>query len=229
MKVKIEGYQLEKTESNCPYLDKRIFRSNNLIIESIDEEGLETLLESGYRHFGEYFFRPECLSCDECQPIRVPVKEFTFSRSEKRVLNKNAHFTVNIIKNPVPDISYFNLYKEHKWRFKESEVDSYENWVSSFFAEFNTNCLLEIKDGDILIAVTHLDVTSKIVSAVYCYWNEVYSSFSPGKFSILKGLQYAMGIGAVYYYLGYYIKENKHMAYKINYKPNQILTDGIWH
>lgn len=226
--MKIEGYQLEKTDTKCPYLENRIFSSSNLIISSIDQEGLETLLETGYRHFGEYFFRPECNMCKECQPIRVPVKYFKFSKSEKRVLNKNINFTVKMIEKPIADISYFNLYKEHKWRFKERDADSYENWVSSFFAEFNTNCLLEIKDGDILVAVTHLDVTSKIVSAVYCYWNAAYSSFSPGKFSILKGIQYAMGIGAEYYYLGYYIKENRHMAYKINYKPYQILNNGIW-
>jgi len=227
--VKIEGYQLENTDTDCPYLDNRIFTSSNLIINSIDDEGLETLLETGYRHFGEYFFRPECNLCNECYPIRVRVKDFTFSRSERRVLNKNIHFTVKFIEKPVADISYFNLYQDHKKRFRESAVESYENWISSFFSNFNTNYLLEIKDGDILVGVTHLDVTSKIVSAVYCYWNEKYSFYSPGKFSILKGIQYAIEIGAEYYYLGYYIKDNKHMSYKANYKPNQILKDGAWH
>ena len=38
----------------------------------------------------------------------------------------------------------------------------------------------------------------------------------------------AMDAGAEYYYLGYYIKDNKHMSYKGNYKPNQILGDGEW-
>ena len=227
--MKIEGYQLENTDTDCPYLDNRIFTSSNLIINSIDDEGLETLLETGYRHFGEYFFRPECNLCNECYPIRVRVKDFTFSRSERRVLNKNIHFTVKFIEKPVADISYFNLYQDHKKRFRESAVESYENWISSFFSNFNTNYLLEIKDGDILVGVTHLDVTSKIVSAVYCYWNEKYSFYSPGKFSILKGIQYAIEIGAEYYYLGYYIKDNKHMSYKANYKPNQILKDGAWH
>jgi len=226
--VKIEGYQLEKTDSNCPYLDNRIFTSNNLIISSIDEQGLEALVETGYRHFGEYFFRPECGTCKECLSIRVPVNRFDFSRSEKRVLKKNAQFTVKFIEKPVADENYFTLYKDHKKRFKESDFESYDNWTSSFFSKFNTNYLMEIKDGDTLVAITHLDVTSSIVSAVYCYWNENYSFYSPGKFSILKGIQYAMGIGAEYYYLGYYVKNNRHMSYKINYKPNQILNDGIW-
>ncbi len=226
--MKIEGYQLEKTDSNCPYLEKRIFISNNLIISSIDEEGLEALLETGYRHFGEYFFRPECGTCKECLPIRVSVKEFNFSRSEKRVLNKNAQFSVKFIEKPTADINYFNLYKDHKKRFKESDFESYDNWTSSFFSKFKTNYLMEIKDRDNLVGITHLDVTSNIVSAVYCYWNENYSSYSPGKFSILKGIQYAMETGAEYYYLGYYIKDNRHMSYKINYKPNQILNDGVW-
>lgn len=226
--MKIEGYQLENTDTDCPYLDNRIFTSSNLILNSFDEEGLETLLGTGYRHFGEYFFRPECRGCNECHPIRVLVNNFTFSRSERRVLNKSTHFKVKFIENPVADISYFNLYQDHKKRFKENEVESYENWIGSFFSNQAFNKLMEVHDGETLVAVTHLDVTAKIVSAVYCYWNEKYSSYSPGKFSILKGIKYAVEIGAEYYYLGYYIKDNRHMSYKINYKPNQILENGVW-
>ncbi|MDA3938769.1 MAG: arginyltransferase [Spirochaetia bacterium] len=226
--MKIEGYQLEKTDTDCPYLENRIFTSNNLIVNSFDDEGLETFLGNGFRHFGEYFFRPECNLCNECQPIRVPVKKFNFSRSGKRVLKKNAHFTVKLLDKPDADIRYFNLYKEHKRRFAEREVESYENWVSSFFSKFNTSYLMEIIDGDILVGVTHLDVTKNIISAVYCYWNEAYASFSPGKFSILKGIRYAQELGKEYYYLGYFIKENLHMSYKVNYKPNEILKDGVW-
>lgn len=226
--MKIEGYQLENTDTDCPYLDNRIFTSSNLIVNVIDAEGLETLLETGYRHFGEYFFRPECNLCNECYPIRILVNDFTFSRSERRVLNKSINFTVNFIEKPIADKSYFDLYKDHKRRFKESDIESYDNWISSFFSNFNTNYLMEIKDGDILVGVTHLDVTSKIISAVYCYWNDKYSSYSPGKLSILKGIQYAIDTGSEYYYLGYYIKDNKHMSYKANYKPNQILKDGVW-
>jgi arginine-tRNA-protein transferase len=35
-------------------------------------------------------------------------------------------------------------------------------------------------------------------------------------------------MGIEFYYLGYYIKDNRHMAYKANYKPNEILKDGDW-
>jgi leucyl-tRNA---protein transferase len=226
--MEINGYHLEKTKTQCPYLDNRIFISENLILNSIDEEGLEFLLESGYRHFGEYFFRPQCLECRECQAIRVPVNEFNFSQSERRVLKNNIHFKVKLIDKPVPDRDYYNLYQDHKKRFRQNETESYENWISSFFSVLPFNKLLEIRNEDTLVSVSHLDVTEKIISAVYCYWNELYSSYSPGKYSILKGIQLAKNTGAEYYYLGYYIKGNKHMSYKIDYKPNQILKDGVW-
>ncbi len=85
-----------------------------------------------------------------------------------------------------------------------------------------------IWDEDTLVAVTHLDITRRVISAVYCYWNESYASFSPGKFSILKGIELAMMEDAEFYYLGYYIRDNLHMSYKANYRPHQILEDGIW-
>lgn len=226
--MKIEGYQLEKTDTICPYLENRIFTSNNLIVNSIDEIGLEVLLESGYRHFGEYFFRPECNNCNECQPIRVPVKKYAFSRSEKRVISKNRNFPVKLIDNPIPDMNYFTLYKEHKMRFKENESESYDNWVDSFFSKQSFNKILEVWDNNTLVTVTHLDSTNRIISAVYCYWNKAYSLFSPGKYSILNGIKYAIETGAEYYYLGYYIKDNKHMSYKRNYIPNEVLKDGVW-
>ena len=224
----VEGYHLEQTETKCPYLENRLFTSNNLIINIIDEEGIEAMLEAGYRHFGAYFFKPECTTCHECLPIRIPIKDFGFSRSEKRVLKRAAHFKVVFIDNPVPDMTKFNLYKDHKKRFEEADLESYENWVSSFFSDQSFNKSMEIRDGDTLVAVIHLDVTGRIVSAVYCYWNEAYASFSPGKLSILIGIQTAIEAGLEYYYLGYYIKDNKHMSYKVNYKPNQILEDGVW-
>lgn len=224
----VEGYSLEESETPCPYLEGRVFISKNLIINSIDEEGIEAMLESGYRHFGPYFFRPECSSCRECRPIRVSVKDFRFSRSGKRVLNRATHFTVKFIDRSVPDIMKFNLYRDHKKRFVEADIESYENWVNSFFSDQSFNKTMEIWDRDTLAAVTHLDVTGKMVSAVYCYWSEAYASFSPGKLSILLGLQMAMEAGLEYYYLGYYIKDNKHMSYKASYRPNQILKDGVW-
>ena len=224
----VEGYHLEQTETKCPYLENRNFTSANMIINIIDAEGIETLLESGYRHFGVYFYRPECSGCKECLPIRIPVKDFKFSRSEKRVINRASQFRVMFMDNPLPDMTKFNLYRAHKKRFKEADSESYDNWESSFFSDQSFNQIMEIRDSNKLVAVTHLDVTDRIISAVYCYWNEDYAQFSPGKLSILKSIRMAMDAGAEYYYLGYYIKDNKHMSYKVNYKPNQILEDGVW-
>jgi leucyl-tRNA---protein transferase len=224
----LEGYQLEKTETKCPYLENRVFTSNNMIIKSIDEEGLAALLEAGYRHFGEYYFRPECIDCGECRPIRIPVASYGFSKSEKRVLKKTSGFRVLLIDNPVPNSDKFELYTDHKRRFGYAESETYENWKKSFFSGQVFNRIMEIWDGDLLVAVTHMDVTAKLMSAVYCYWHESYASFSPGKLSILLGLQTAIKSRVVYYYLGYYIKDNKHMSYKCNYKPNEILYDGEW-
>ena len=130
--------------------------------------------------------------------------------------------------NPIPDRAKYELYLDHKRRFAEDVIESFENWESSFFFNQSFNKILEIRDKEKLVAVTHIDVTERIVSAVYCYWNSAYASYSPGKLSILIGISKALEFGIKYYYLGYYIKNNKHMSYKINYKPNEILKEGRW-
>ncbi len=224
----VEGYQLEQSETKCPYMEDRLFTSKNLIINSIDSEGLEALLEGGYRHFGHYFYKPVCNGCNECQPIRVPVKNYNFSRSEKRVLSRGREFQCLYKTNPVPDRMKFELYLDHKTRFEGNVTESFGDWENSFYSNQFFNEILEIWDNEVLVAVTHLDVTEKIISAVYCYWNSTYASYSPGKLSVLKGIAKAIESGSEYYYLGYYIMDNKHMSYKINYTPNQILKDGVW-
>ena len=40
----------------------------------------------GWRHFGRSLFRPRCVGCDACRPIRVDVARFRPDRSQRRAL-----------------------------------------------------------------------------------------------------------------------------------------------
>lgn len=88
---------------------------------------------------------------------------------------------------------------------------------------------MELRDGEKLVAVTHLDAGEESASAIYCYYDTDYMKYSPGRFSIYRGIALAKELGKKYYYLGYYIKENPHMSYKGAYKPNEVLLkEDLW-
>lgn len=213
----------------CPYLEGLTAVNENILIRDLENRDLESLLGIGFRHFGEIFFRPICQQCNECIPIRIPVRRFSFSKSARRLFNRNKHFNVTLEEKPCASTETFQLYNRHKKRFKRQPTEFYEEYAASFFHSFQFNRMLSIRDGGTLVAVAHLDVTANVMSAVYCYFDERYNRFSPGKFAIYKEIQLAQEMGIRWLYLGYYIKENRHTNYKVLYKPNQLLTvDNVW-
>ncbi len=212
----------------CPYINSIISINENMIITDLEDHDLEMLLSLGFRHFGDVFFRPLCTHCRSFISIRIPVQQFSPSKSVRRLFNRNKHFIVTLEK-PAPGKETFELYNRHKKRFKRPPSESYELYIKSFFHPFKFNRMLTIRDSDKLVALSHLDITANAMSAVYCYFDEAYARFSPGKFAVYKEIEMAKEQGAQWLYLGYYIPQNHHTTYKILFKPNQLMTeDNKW-
>ncbi len=221
-RMSLKGVILPPIFERCPYIEGLISINETLRIDELDDNDLDTMLSYGFRHFGGVFFRPLCHHCRSCISIRIPIESFKFSKSIRRLFRKNINFRVAIEK-PVPSLEAFELYTRHKRRFKTTFSESYEQYVDSFYTNFPFSRTLTIKDGDHLVAVSHLDVTANSMSAIYCYFDENYSTFSPGKFAVYKEIEYAKQNGIPLLYLGYYVPQNIHMNYKIQFKPNQLM------
>ncbi|MGE5339895.1 MAG: arginyltransferase [Candidatus Omnitrophota bacterium] len=226
-KMSIKGFFLQPVIDECPYLKGVISINENCVVHELDDQDLETLLSFGFRHFGEVFFRPICAHCQCCVSIRVPVRTFSPGPSVRRLFKRNAAF-VTTLETLTPSPETFELYKRHRKRFPRQSgfSESYESYKTSFFHPFGFNRMLTVRDNEKLVAVSHLDVTANAMSAVYCYYDDTYNRFSPGKFAIYKEIELAKEMGIQWLYLGYYIAKNRHTNYKINIKPNQIMTGG---
>ncbi len=219
---------LKNQHFKCPYLKGNTARHENVLVKEMAEDELETLLKLGFRHFGEYFFRPMCYSCHCCIPIRIPVEKFVPSKSVKRLFSRNKQFTSDLMK-PTPSPTLLRLYKIHKRRFNEVSIESYDQFCQSFFHPFSFNRMLVISDKSKIITVSHLDVTSQVMSAVYCYYDEDYERYSLGTYAIYKEIELARDLGIKWFYLGYYVQKNLHMNYKLRFKPNQLLLEeNLW-
>jgi arginine-tRNA-protein transferase len=228
--MSIKGVMLHPVKEQCPYLEDKISITENMLIREIGDEDLDILLSFGFRHFGDIFFRPMCGICRSCIPVRIPVRRFSPSKSVRRLFNRNKHFKVTI-EEPAPSQETFELYTEHKKRFKNQFHESYDIYEKSFFypLDFTFNRVLAVRDGDRLVALTHLDVTANAMSAIYCYFDENYKKYSPGKFSVYKEIEIARKLGIEWLYLGYYVPGNRHMKYKLDFKPNQwMVEDRKW-
>lgn len=192
-----------------------------------------TLLANGFRRSGDQVYRPHCESCQACQSLRISVKNFIKSRSQKRIINKNKTFAVKIANKAGED--YFELYQRYINQihydgpmFPTSRAQ-YDDFINS---QWNAPLFIEIYDQAKLIAVSITDQIAnqqdKNWSAFYCFYDPDYPANSLGKFAVLTQLQLAVEYEIDYLYLGYYIESCQKMNYKIQFNPHQRFIDGEW-
>jgi arginine-tRNA-protein transferase len=198
------------------------------------------MLERGWRRFGNIHFVPECRNCDECKTIRIDVENFKFTKSHKRLFNKNDDIEIYVQK-PSLSIEHLDLYNKYHRRMQDKKgwnnnhitpgeyKSSYVDGASTYGRE-----ILYMHKGK-LIGVALSDMLPQGMSAVYCFYDHDYEHKSIGKFSILAQISIAKQAKIPYIFLGYWIKDHLSMGYKESYKPFDILQnkptldeDCIW-
>ena len=214
----------------CSYFDDRLCDIRYKFLDNCDPKTYYKMLERGWRRFGNIHFVPECKSCDACKTIRIDVKNFKFTKSHKRLFNKNKDIQIYVQK-PSLSIEQLELYnKYHKvMEFKKdwnnNEITpgeykaSYVDGASSYGKE-----ILYMLDGK-LIGCALSDMLPEAMSAVYCFYDHEYQDRSLGKFSILAQISIAKQANIPYIFLGYWIKDHFSMGYKENYAPFEVLQN----
>jgi leucyl-tRNA---protein transferase len=66
------------------------------------------------------------------------------------------------------------------------------------------------------------------LSSVYTFYDPDVAGASFGTYNVLWQIEQAKHLGMPYIYLGYWIKNSPKMAYKINFKPLEMLRHGKW-
>ena len=204
---------------DCPYLHGVESRLEYFFASSLDENELDELLSNGWRKFGYYFFRPLCIGCFKCVPIRVRVDEFTPSKNQKKLIKRNKDVKVRFGPIRYSDDAY-RIYSDHSANRFSQDADM-ETFLFNFYSPSNLAFQSEYYLENQLIGVGYLDRSREAFNSVYFSFDTSFSSFSLGTFSILKEIEYAASLNMKRYYLGYYISENKSMRYKNRYFPNE--------
>lgn len=187
------------------------------------------LMQQGFRRSGNEIYRPNCDTCQACQSLRVLVKDFTPSKSQKRLLKRNQAFKV-IVSEKI-QASYYLLYEQyinniHKdgSMFPASKAQ-FQSFTSNNITE---QSYIEIWHDETLISVAVTDKIPDALSAVYTFYHPDYRKYGLGVFSILKQIDKTLELGHKYLYLGYQIDQCDKMNYKDRYHPHQILVENQW-
>lgn len=205
----------------CPYLPDEVCRHEVFSAHCLTHDELEQLLAKGWRKFGQLFFRNACPTCRKCIPIRMPVKDFQPTRSQRRVIRKNADVLAEF--KPLtftPRI--YEIYKDHSTRFQNQSSDI-PTFINHFVIRSCPSFQSEYYHGQTLMAVGFLDHSTHALSSVYLIFDTRFSHLSPGTYSVLREIEHARDLGLDYYYLGYYNPDCPKIAYKNHFRPCEVM------
>ncbi len=186
--------------------------------DRVTRHELDTLLANGWRHFGERFQRYSLnYYKDEIRrviPLRVRLSEFKFSKSQRRILRKNADVECTISPAEItPDIH--ELFALHKARFTHDVPDSVYTFVSYEPATCPTDgMMLRVTLNDQLVAVSFFEPSTRGLSSVYAMFHPDHATRALGTLTMLKEIEFARDHAKHFYYHGYAYEGESFYDYK---------------
>ena len=221
-------------EHNCSYLPGH--RARTLFVDptaSIDGATYQALVDQGFRRSGAHVYRPACLGCAACVPVRVPVADFVPDRSQRRNWRRNSA-ELNLLDTPAAfKPSHFDIYRRYlRARHPEGGMadDASEDSYRRFLVERwgGSTRFIELRLGERLVGVAVTDVIEHGLSAVYTFFDPADSERSPGTFAILAQIEAARRLGVPYLYLGYWLRDSAKMRYKERFRPIEAWDGHTW-
>ena len=217
----------------CSYLPDRQARSQVATpTHLINTEIYSSLVRTGFRRSGLFAYQPHCDNCQACVPVRLPVKDFSPDRSQRRNWKKWAgHLSAREL--PLEfDPEHFALYQRYQAARHSGggmDQDNHEHYEHFLLQSRVDTRLIEFRDQGQLVMVSLIDVLEDGLSSVYTFFDPDQPQAGFGTFNILWQVAQTRAIELPYLYLGYWIAESPKMAYKSRFRPLEGLRDGQWH
>lgn len=230
-------------EAPCPYLPGR--RERKLITEipgtpqgtpqgtPLDEATARysLLSRAGFRRSHQYAYRPACIGCSACVPVRVRAADFAAGASLKRVARSNRDLGASERPAESTEEQYalFRRYIEARHgdgEMAEMTALDYHGMVRHSRIETR---MAEYRDaGGRLVAACLFDRLEGGLSAVYSFFDPELDGRSLGIYMVLRLIETARAEALAHVYLGYWIAEAPKMSYKARFRPLEALGETGW-
>ena len=198
--------------------------------KNINNTNFGSLINKGFRRSGQYIYKPNCKDCSACIPIRLLVSNFNASRSQKRVKKYLDKFSVKLLPLTFNE-EHYNLYVSYQNKRHPNNIES-ENDATDYndflIKSHVMSKLVEFRLNNQLKMVTIIDIVDDGISAVYTFYDCSDQKLSLGTMSILWLLEFCKKENLSFLYLGYWIHESQKMKYKTNFKPYELMIEGVW-
>ena len=186
--------------------------------KEVNPEIMDMFWATGWRHFGEYFFRYS-LGYYEFQirqviPLRIRLADFAFSKNQRRNLKKNRDLKIIVRPIEITDEKII-LFERHKQRFNHGVPQSIYDFLSHTPASVPCQGLeFCVYEREKLLAVSFLAIGEIAVSSIYAMFEPTETKRGLGIFTMLLEIDFAIKNGKTFYYQGYCYEGNSFYDYK---------------
>jgi arginine-tRNA-protein transferase len=195
--------------------------------KTVPPERYDELLAGGWRHFGTEFYRYTISvhGTELCRvrPLRIRLRDFQFSKSQRRVLRRNAGLAISL-RDARIDTENTELFAKHSARFTENVPESLEYVIAAVppcrVVEF------QVRDGGCLIASSFVGLGFDSASSLYGVHDPTVDRRSIGIFTLLLEVQFAIETALTFHYLGYAYDVQSHYDYKKDFHAMEYLEWG---
>ncbi|MEM6899117.1 MAG: arginyltransferase [Pseudomonadota bacterium] len=219
----------------CPYIDGMRERKAFTNLSVPDADAVHSLLsESGFRRSQGIAYRPACPRCNACKSVRVPVRDFSFTKRWRRVLSRND----SIVATAVPAVATREQYRLLRRYLMARHEDggmadmSFRDYANMVSESPVKSMIVEYREGPEddapLIGAAISDVLRDGLSMVYSFFDPKLSARSLGSFMILEHIQRATAHGLPHVYLGFWVEGSPKMDYKRQFWPLEVLNGETW-
>ena len=222
----------------CPYLpgktERKVFTELNGPHASELNEALGRI---GFRRSQNVAYRPSCVDCKACIPVRILTEQFVPNATQRKIIKRNSDLQVSACR-PWSTGEQFELLRRYlKQRHPTggmAEMDDMDyadmveqTPVRSHVVEYRLPAGYGAQ-GE-LVGACITDQQSDGLSMVYSFYN-AEAAIRPGlgNFIILDHILRARAAGLPYVYLGYWVEGAERMQYKTRYHPLEKLSPDGW-
>ena len=216
----------------CPYIPGRVERKVVTDLATPNAMKLyDNLSRAGFRRSHSLAYRPACPGCTACVPVRIRVEDFDWSRSFRRITNRNADLTTRDMAGHATMEQYrlFTRYQRSRHSGGEMSSMSFRDFRAMIEDSPIDTRIIEFRDPEgSLVAVMLADRQMDAMSAVYSLFDPELDKRSLGTYMVLWLIKQAEANDLPHVYLGYWIEESPKMSYKKRFRPLEGLTPDGW-
>lgn len=196
-------------------------------------EAMDALWAAGWRHFGQHFFRYNfgihAGRVMRVLPLRIDLKRFTFSKSQRRNLRRNSGLEITIGPLGVTEESR-SLFKRHRLRFTEGRPERLEDFVPATASASPCETLqLSVRETGRIVAESYFDLGERSASSVFAMFDPAITAAGLGIFTLLKEIEHSLDLGLEHFYLGYAYEGESFYDYKKRFRATEYFDwKGNW-